>query len=93
VVDRRFEQIDRRFEQVDRRLDSLEQHDVGIDMRLDRLEAHVEATAVETRRYVDVVAEGLRGDIASSPTVSRASTGWKSRFGTTSGAVRRGWPR
>ena len=41
-----------------------------MDGRLDRFEAafidlrqHVDTTAAETRRYFDVVAEGIRGDI------------------------------
>ena len=48
-MDQRFDQVDRRFEQV--------------DQRFDQVEGRVDATAVETRRHFDVVAEGLRGEI------------------------------
>jgi hypothetical protein len=77
AVDRRFDQVDQSFGDVGRRLSRVEQGvealnawKGGTDQRLDRLEAgltdlgrHVEVTAAKTRRYFDLVAEDLRGDV------------------------------
>ena len=55
-VDRRFDQVDGRFEQIDRRFEQ-------VDQRFSDLRQHVDTTALESRRYFDIVAEGLRAEV------------------------------
>jgi hypothetical protein len=73
-VEKRFDQHDRRFDEIDKRLDGhdtrfdeigkrLDGHDtrfVSIETRFVSLETRITTEAADTRRYFDVVAEGLR---------------------------------
>ena len=52
-VSKRFDEVDKRFSDVDKRLD-------GHDKRFSSLETRVTDEAANTRRYFDVIAEGLR---------------------------------
>ena len=57
-VDRRFEAIDRRFEAVDRRFEA-------VDRQFADVRSEMKAGFAEARRHTDVVAEDLRGQIAT----------------------------
>jgi len=52
-IDERFEQVDQRFEQVDRRFEQLET----------TLRAEIRESAVETRRYMDILYEKFHADV------------------------------
>jgi hypothetical protein len=66
-MDRRFDRMDRRFDRMDRRFDRLERTKVdktefrrAIDRLRTGLRREIAASAEETRRYVDTIADGLR---------------------------------
>ena len=69
-MDARFDQVDAQFtqvarlDQVDARFAQVDERLAHVDARLASVETRIDATAVETRRHFDVVAEQLRSDIA-----------------------------
>ena len=55
-----FESVGTRLDRVDTRLDTIDTRLDGHDKRFDTMDARITTTAEETRRHMDVVAEGLR---------------------------------
>ncbi len=85
----RFDQVDQRFGQGDQRFDQMDQRFGQMDQRFERLEAQIHAESAETREYVnlaehetrrhiDVVAEGMEErfkSLALSISANRESIG------------------
>jgi archaellum component FlaC len=66
-VDERFEQVDRRFERIDERFEQVDRRFEQVDRRFERLEttlrAEIRESAVETRRYMDILYEKFHADV------------------------------
>jgi hypothetical protein len=60
---RRFDALEARIARIDGRFDGIDDRFDGIDDRIHGIDGRIDASAAETRRHFDVVAEALRSDV------------------------------